>query len=72
MILQVETDRTGSGDPEPRAFMLGGRRLAVAGILDRWPAADHSYFKVETEDGSNWILRYDAIQQQWEMTLFRA
>ena len=71
MHLQVETRAPTHADPEPCAFNLGNRRLAVTRIVDRWIAADHSYFKLTAEDGNVYILRHDQRTSHWELTLFQ-
>lgn len=72
MILNVESRAGLHGDPEPIAFMLGGSRLDVLDIADRWYGEDYSYFKIAASDGATYILRYTAPAQQWELTLFQA
>jgi hypothetical protein len=56
----------------PVAFIHAGRRRAVIEIIDRWyeggcdpgrPAMD--YFKVTTDTGENFILRYNALFNAW-------
>lgn len=71
MNLQVDTRAGIHGDPEPYAFSLGKRRLAVVQVVDRWIAADHSYFKLTAEDRNVYILRFDQRTEQWELTLFQ-
>ena len=72
MILRVES-RTGlHGIVEPVAFLLGGQRINVVQIIDRWIAHDYSYFKIEASDRGMYILRYTPASQQWELTLFQA
>jgi hypothetical protein len=53
----------------PRAFLLGGRRIEVEEILDRWRGEDHEYVKLAGSDGSHYILRYDCGRDEWEITL---
>lgn len=72
MILQVETATAPNGDVEPRSFLLGGQRITVIEINDRWLARDYSYFKVQASDGATYILRYDETPPEWHLTLFRA
>ena len=72
MILHVESRLGPYGDIEPVAFSLGGQRLGVLHIVDRWLSADCSYFKVEAEDTSICILRLIHAQQEWELTLYQA
>jgi hypothetical protein len=72
MILQVETSNGASGTVEPTCFWLGKRRINVMEIIDRWPSADHIYFKIEADDRNTYILRHDENADQWEMTFFQA
>ena len=72
MMLHVESRPVAHGDMEPLAFLLGGRRLEVLQILDRWIASDHSYYKVEANDRATYILRFTPSKRQWELTLFSA
>jgi hypothetical protein len=72
MILHVESEAGPHGDREPRAFLMGERRVTIIRIIDRWIAADCSYFKVECDDGATCILRYDTPLRKWELTLFRS
>ncbi len=71
MILQVECRTDFHGEKEPLAFLLGGQRIEVVTIIDRWIARDHSYFKVEASDRGLYILRYTLLARQWELTLFQ-
>lgn len=72
MRLLVETTRTSRGDEEPRAFLLGNRRIVVVEIVDRWISTAQSYFKVVGDDEALYILRQEAASGEWEMTLFQA
>jgi len=56
----------------PVAFIHAGRRRAVIAIVDRWyeggresgrPAMD--YFKVTTDTGKEFILRYNSLFDAW-------
>ncbi len=72
MLLHVESRPGLHGDIEPTAFQLGGQRIEVLQIIDRWIAIDHSYFKIEASDRGLYILRFTAAERQWELTLFQA
>lgn len=72
MLLHVESQPGLHGDPEPIAFLLGGRRIDVLYITDRWIARDHSYFKVQASDRGTYILRFTPAERLWELTLFQA
>jgi hypothetical protein len=72
MKLQVETRIGPHGEPEPYSFLLGAHRLIVEQIIDRWPASDYGYFKVEASDRCIYILRRDRPSDEWELTLFQS
>jgi hypothetical protein len=72
MKLHVETFTPPADEVQPTGFFLGNRHIDVAQVVDRWPSADHIYFKVEAKDGSTYILRHDEAPDQWEMTYFEA
>jgi hypothetical protein len=73
MLLEVNCQQNHLGNgQEPYAFHIGQRRLGVRQVQDRWLATDYCYFKVETEDGSTYILRHDERSALWEMILFQA
>lgn len=72
MLLQVESRPGPYGDPEPVSFLLGGHRVEVVQVTDRWIASDHSYFKLDASDGGHYILRFNGPDQTWELTLFQA
>ena len=58
------------GEETPRTLIIGNRRVDVVEVLDRWLAPDHRYFKLKGDDGSVYIIRYDARSDAWELTLF--
>lgn len=70
MYIQVQCGAGHRGEQEPHRFYLGRRQVGVVEILDRWPATDHRYFKVQGDDGGLYILRHDAQSDGWQMTLF--
>jgi len=72
MILNVESRSGLHGDTEPVAFMLGGLRIEILQIVDRWISEQHSYFKVDASDSGMYILRYTPQHRLWELTLFQA
>jgi hypothetical protein len=41
MTIHVECYSGYRGETEPRAFLLGERRLAVVEVIDRWLSLDH-------------------------------
>jgi hypothetical protein len=69
--LSVEAYSGYTADERPVAFRLGGRRIAVREILDRWYGEDHAYFKLTGEDGTVYIIRQDRSSDTWELILER-
>ena len=67
MPVVVETYSGYKADEQPVAFHLGGRRIGVEQILDRWYGEDHAYFKVIGEDGTLYIIRQDRRSDTWEL-----
>jgi hypothetical protein len=71
MKLKVECYAGYRGEQEPRAFILGERRLDVVSIQDRWLAPGHRYFRVAASDGHTWVLRHDEASGEWTLGAFR-
>ncbi len=67
--LAVEAYSGYRADERPVAIRLGGRRIAVREILDRWHGEDHAYFKLAGEDGTVYIIRQHRSSDTWELTL---
>jgi hypothetical protein len=67
MKIRVECYAGHGGEQEPRAFMLGERRLEVHELLDRWLDPAHRYFKVRVDGGQVFILRHDEGTGEWEL-----
>jgi hypothetical protein len=70
MPIRVECYAGYRGDQEPVAFWCGERRIAVLAILDRWYSPTERWFKIEAEDGDNYILRHDEQASDWELAAF--
>lgn len=68
--LRVESCSGYHADEEPRRFYIGERVIAVDTILDRWPAPNHSYFKVQGGDGGIYILHHNLNEDAWELILY--
>jgi protein-tyrosine-phosphatase len=56
----------------PRSFAWEGRTYRITGIVDRWYEGKQEstsnavdYFKVEVEDGTAYILRYNRFSDRW-------
>ena len=67
MKICVHCNRGPRGDETPSAFYLGGRRLCVTVVLERWTDASHRYFEVAVDDGRRFVLRLDPETHLWEL-----
>lgn len=56
-------------DERPDSITLGEKTLKVDDILDRWYGEGYDYFKLLTEDGFIYIIRYDRGLDEWELTM---
>lgn len=70
MKLQVECYAGHRGEETPRLMIMGDRVVEVAEVLDRWLAPEHRYFRVRGVDSATYILRHDAAQDYWELTMY--
>ena len=59
------------GEQEPRVFEMGGHKIEVVSILDRWLCPEHRYFKVVDKEACRYIMRHDEHTQQWELVYYR-
>ena len=72
LAIDVECYAGHRGEQTPRTLILGGRRIAVAEVLDVWLSPDHRYFKLRGADGGTYLIRHDERSNDWELTMFRA
>jgi hypothetical protein len=70
--VQVDGYSGYKANERPVVFTFQGRRLEILEILDRWyeggmtpEAAVVDYYKVKTDDGNMFILRYETQSGQW-------
>jgi len=68
--VRVECHAGYRGEETPQRFYIGGRGVDVEDVCDRWLGPTHRYFKVRGSDGGIYILRHDAREDAWELTLF--
>jgi hypothetical protein len=59
-------------DERPLRFALGGTRLEITSVDDRWYSPDASYFRVMASDGNLYVLRHDFEHDCWSIDAFRA
>ncbi len=57
------------GEETPRRFEVGGRRVEVVDVIDRWFGLDHRYYKVRGDDGVIYLLRVDDTEDRWELQM---
>jgi hypothetical protein len=70
MPIRVECYAGYRGEQEPEAFWSGERRVAVRAVVDRWYSPTQRWFKVEADDGDTYVLRYDELDDQWELAAY--
>ncbi len=71
MRLEVEIETGDRGIGAPRRVHFDGRRIEVVENLDQWHGRDYRYFKIRCDDGNLYILRFDEVRSEWELTLFQ-
>lgn len=71
MPIRVECYSGHRGEETPRAVWMGGRRVAVVEIIDRWLSPEHRYFKFRGDDRGIYIIRYDAAALEWQLTFYQ-
>lgn len=67
MNICVHTSPSRRDEAEPHVFFLGGHRLIVAWIRERWVDHPHRYYEVTSDDGRRFLLRYDTARSTWEL-----
>jgi hypothetical protein len=74
--IDVESSCGHKANESPRAFRLRGSRYVVREVTDRWYEGGMergspivNYFKVQIEDGREFLLRYDPSADEWRLCL---
>ena len=67
MKICVTSNRGPRSEETPWAFYVGGRRLHVVTVLDRWTDSLHRYFEVCVDDGRRFVLRLEPSVRVWEL-----
>ena len=70
MKIQVSSYAGHQAEVLPKSFCFGKRDVVVQEIIDRWLAPEYRYFKVRGDDEGIYILRYDVVNDTWELTMF--
>lgn len=55
------------GEALPSAFHLGGRRLRVVAIANRWINHPYQYYEVIADDARRFVLRFEPNTACWEL-----
>ena len=71
-VVRVECRAGHRGEQTPKRFYLDDRAIEAREVLDAWLAPDHRYFKLSDREGGIYILRHDAVDDRWEVTLFES
>ncbi len=56
-----------TANQRPRSFSLDGRRYEIVAVLDQWYEPSATYFKVQTEEGKVYLLRYNPQSDEWTL-----
>ncbi len=67
MNICVRTCPTRRGEAEPHVFFVGGHRLIVAAIFERWVEHPYHFYEVSSDDGRRFLLCFDSARQSWEL-----
>src|SRR5579859_5517650 len=67
MKICVHSNRGPRSEETPCAFYLGGQRLHVLAVLERWNDATHSYYEVMVDDGRRFVLILAPGTRMWEL-----
>jgi len=51
----------------PRQFTLDEEIYEIAAVLDQWYQPYATYFKVQSNKGRTYLLRYDAETDEWTL-----
>ena len=70
--LRVECAPDDGGRPVPVRFGVTGTMHDVVEVVDRWYGGDHRYFRIRTQDGAQFILRYDESRARWGVAFFES
>jgi hypothetical protein len=72
LTIRVECYAGYRDEETPRRFFMGDKTVEIEEVIDRWLAPEHRYFKVRGSDNDIYILRYDEVDRQWQLTLFQS
>jgi hypothetical protein len=64
--IEVECYAGYRGEEYPLRFVIHGRELLVAQVLEQWREPSARYFKVKASDGRDYLLRQDLSSGVWQ------
>ena len=67
MRICVHSNRGTRGEETPCTFYVGGHRLRVTTVLQRWQDATHQYYEVMVDDGRRFVLSLESRLRSWEL-----
>lgn len=74
--IEVESYSGYKLNESPRKFTYEKKQYVIQKITDRWyeggtkpDAPIVSYFKVQADDGGQYIIRYDSFHDEWTMVI---
>jgi hypothetical protein len=77
-VIEVQCYAGYKSNERPVSFSLSGREYHIVEIIDRWyeGSADSSmpllnYFKIKTDDGDHYIIRYNPLFDKWSVALHK-
>jgi hypothetical protein len=58
-------------DQDPIAFTLMDRQYKVNDVIDRWYGEGVIFFKVKADDDNIYLLKYNKLQDHWDLILYQ-
>ncbi|MFZ3064154.1 MAG: hypothetical protein WA277_02575 [Nitrospirota bacterium] len=72
MRIKVKAYSGYKAEESPISFTLGEKELRTEELLDRWYGEDYEYFKLRADDRCTYIIRYNRVEDFWELVLMES
>jgi len=69
--VQVESYAGYRSEERPLRLRLGGQRLEISEVEDRWYSPGETYFRVVLANGDRYLLRHVEAHDVWSIEGFR-
>jgi hypothetical protein len=69
-LMRIQVEPHADLKAAPRSLYRGERRIGIIEIMDQWYGPGYRYVKVKGHDSSVYILRFDEINDLWELIMF--